>query len=58
MANQEAGKSVEQLKLERTTAKRVFSRLVNSITGSHTGMSEEELRDSFSKLKAVGENVM
>ena len=58
MANQEAGKSVEQLKLERTTAKRVFSRLVNSITRSHTDMSEEELRDSFNKLKALGENVM
>ncbi|XP_058477623.1 uncharacterized protein LOC131448851 [Solea solea] len=58
MANQEAGKSVEQLKLERTTAKRVFSRLVNSITRSHTDMSEEELRDNFNKLKALGENVM
>ncbi|KAK9521448.1 hypothetical protein VZT92_021253 [Zoarces viviparus] len=58
MADQATGKSVEQLKVERTTAKRLFTRLVNSITRTHEDMSEEELRDSFNKLKIKAEKVM
>lgn len=49
MAGQEH-KSVEQLKVERTTVKRLFSCVVNSIMRTYRDMSEEELRDSFNKL--------
>ncbi|XP_036006859.1 uncharacterized protein LOC118567017 [Fundulus heteroclitus] len=58
MADQTAGKSIEQLKVERTTAKRSFSRLVNSIKRNHMDMSEEELKDSFNKLGLDAEKVM
>lgn len=49
---------MEQLKVEGKTAKRCFSRLANSITRTYKDMSEEELRDSFSKLTLEAERVM
>lgn len=50
-------KSVQQLKVERTTAKRLYSRLANSILRNHTDMTEEELRDSFCRLIMEAEKV-
>ncbi|CAI5646586.1 unnamed protein product [Oreochromis niloticus] len=58
MADQAAGKSVEQLKGVRTTAKRSFSRLVNSVTRTHDDMTEGELKDSFNRLTTEAEKVM
>ncbi|KAL3973670.1 mitochondrial-processing peptidase subunit beta [Sarotherodon galilaeus] len=58
MADQAAGKSVEQLKGVRTTAKRSFSRLVNSITRTHEDMTEGELKDSFNRLTTEAEKLM
>ena len=46
MVEQVGGKAVEQLKVERTTAKRSFSHLVNSIMRTYSDMSVEELKDS------------
>lgn len=40
-------KSLEELKIQRTTAKRLFSRLTNHIRRTHMDMSVEELQDSF-----------
>lgn len=57
MASKEV-KSVQQLKVERTTAKRLFSRLANSILRNHTDMTEGELRDSFCRLTMEAEKVM
>ncbi|KAM9744612.1 uncharacterized protein ACNS7B_011761 [Menidia menidia] len=51
-------KFVEQLKMERTTAKRSLTRLVNNITRRHEDMTEEELKDSFNKLNIEAEKVM
>ncbi|XP_028331737.1 uncharacterized protein LOC114481263 [Gouania willdenowi] len=42
--------TLQQLKAIRTSAKRQFSRLANNVTRMHTLMSEEELKDSFTKL--------
>lgn len=39
-----------QLKANRTSAKRQFSRLANNVMSMHTVMSEEELKDSFKTL--------
>lgn len=58
MADQAAEKSVEQLKVERTTTKRSFSRLVNSITRMYKDMSEEELKDNLDKLTLDAGKVM
>lgn len=46
-------KSGQQLKVERTTAKRLFSHLANSIL-----RTEEELRDIFYRLTMEAEKVM
>ena len=51
-------KAVDQLKMERTTAKASFTRLVNSLTRNHDDLSEEELRDSFKTLITAAEKVM
>ncbi|GAA6085470.1 uncharacterized protein LOC122145544 [Tachysurus ichikawai] len=51
-------KSLEQLKAERTSAKRLFSRLVNSISRTHTDMGEEELRESLNNLSLQATKVM
>lgn len=56
MADEVIGKSAEQLRVERTTAKRAFSRLVNS--RNHKEMVEEELRNNFNKLMQEAERVM
>ncbi|RXN30024.1 gag-pol fusion poly [Labeo rohita] len=51
-------KSLEQLKVNRTVAKRQFSRLANSVIRMHTILSEEELRDSLKKLTIEANKVM
>ncbi|CAI5644746.1 unnamed protein product [Oreochromis niloticus] len=51
-------KSLEELKIERTTAKRLFSRLTNHIVRTHMDMSVEELQDSFKRLTAEGSKVI
>ena len=51
-------KSLNVLKVERTTAKRLFSRLANSITRTHTEMSMEELKENFKKLTLESSRVM
>lgn len=51
-------KSLDDLKVERTTAKRLFSRLANSITRTHTEMSIEELKENFKKLTLESSRVM
>ena len=58
MADEVIGNSAEQLKVERTTAKRAFSHLVNSIIRNHKEMLEEELRNNFNKLMQEAERVM
>lgn len=45
-------KSLEELKTERTTAKRLFSCLANCITRTHSEMTMEELKQNFNKLTA------
>lgn len=42
--------TLQQLKASRTSAKRQLSRLANTVTRMHTLMSEEERKDSFTKL--------
>lgn len=51
-------KSLEQLKANRTSAKRQFSRLANNIVRMHAIMPEEELRDSFKKFINEANKVM
>ena len=51
-------KSIDELKSERTTAKRSFSRLVNHITRSHLDMSSEELMEQFKKLTQESSQVL
>ncbi|KAJ8278530.1 hypothetical protein GJAV_G00088610 [Gymnothorax javanicus] len=51
-------KSLEQLKANRTSAKRQFSRLANNIVRMHAIMPEEELRDGFKKLIVEANKVM
>lgn len=50
--------SLEQLKANRTTAKRQFSRLANNVVRMCTVLSEEELRDSFKKLTIEANKVI
>ncbi|XP_038145790.1 uncharacterized protein LOC119786474 [Cyprinodon tularosa] len=50
--------SLEQLKRNRTSAKRLFSRLANNIVRMHAIMSEEELKDSFKELIIESNKVM
>lgn len=58
MADQAAEKLIEQLKVQRTTVKRSFSRLVNSISRTYKDMTEEELKTSLDKLTMEAEKVM
>lgn len=51
-------KTLEDLKVERTTAKRLFSRLTNNIVRTHMEMSVEELQENFKKLTMEGSRVM
>ncbi|KAK7918659.1 hypothetical protein WMY93_009943 [Mugilogobius chulae] len=51
-------KTLEELKVERTTAKRLFSRLTNNIVRTHMEMSMEELQENFKKLTIEGSRVM
>ncbi|XP_061917836.1 uncharacterized protein LOC133659119 [Entelurus aequoreus] len=43
-------KPTDELKVERATAKRQFSRLANNITRTYIEMSKEELQENFKKL--------
>jgi len=56
--NMAESKSLEELKLERTTVKRLFSRLTNHIKRTHMEMSVEELQDNFKGLTAEGAKVL
>lgn len=49
---------LEQLKAARTTAKRQFTRLANSVSRMHATMTEDELRDSFRKLSIEANKVL
>lgn len=58
MAEQATGKSLEQLKAERTVEKRAFTRLINTITRAYQEMTEDDLQDSLNKLTKQAEKVM
>lgn len=58
MADQTSVKSVEHLKMERTMAKRAFSRLANSVMRTYEDMSEDDLRESFNRLTKAAERVL
>lgn len=58
MSNQGSEKTVEQLKTDRTAAKRIFSRLVNSIIRTCNDTQEEMLKASFDKVTQEAEKVM
>ncbi|XP_060762681.1 uncharacterized protein LOC132872105 [Neoarius graeffei] len=51
-------KSLEELKTERTTAKRLFSRLANCIARTHSEMTVEELKQNLNKLTAESSRLM
>lgn len=51
-------KSLNELKIERTTVKRLFTRLANSITRTQTEMSMEELQENLKKLTLEDSRVM
>lgn len=51
-------KTIEQLKSEQKVAKQSFTRLRNNIIRTHDSMSEEQLRDSFSKITILAKKVM
>lgn len=51
-------KSLEQLKAERTSAKRLFSQLANSVSRTHRDMCDEELKESFKNLSLQATKVM
>lgn len=51
-------KLLSDLKMERTTVKRLFSRLVNCIWRTHTEVTLEELQESFKKLTLESSKVM
>nr|XP_054601662.1 uncharacterized protein LOC129164711 [Nothobranchius furzeri] len=58
MDRKPAKKSVKQLKAERTSAKRSFTRLANNITRQLQDMSEKELEENFNKISLEAEKVM
>ncbi len=58
MASQAVGKSLDQLKAERTVEKRAFTRLINTISRAYKDMIEENLRSSLNKLTKQAEKVM
>lgn len=58
MAEQAIGKSLEQLKAERTVEKRGFTRLVNTIARAYKEMTKEDLQSSLNKLTKQAEKVM
>ncbi|KAJ8004259.1 hypothetical protein DPEC_G00156950 [Dallia pectoralis] len=51
-------KSLQELKMERTIVKRLFSPLTNHIMRTHMEMSEEELQDNFRSITTEGYKVM
>lgn len=51
-------KSLDELKAERTTAKRLFSRLANNIIRTYVEMSVEELMENFKKLTVESSRLM
>ena len=50
MADDALGKTIKQLKRERTTAKSSFTRQANLLKKSESSMVGVELREDFSKL--------
>ncbi|XDV11267.1 hypothetical protein PO909_000246 [Leuciscus waleckii] len=57
-SNMTESKSLKELKMERVTVKRLFSRLTNHIMRTHMEMSVEELQGNFKRLTAEGSKVM
>ena len=51
-------KTIEEIKAERTTAKRLFSRLTNTISRSYTEMSVVELQTNFKLLTVESSKVI
>ena len=51
-------KTIEHLRMERTTTKRAFSRLANSLVRNHEDMAEEDLKEALSKLTMAAEKVL
>nr|AAD26627.1 unknown [Takifugu rubripes] len=58
MAVAATGKTVEELRKDRVTAKRLFTKVCNTISRNHEDMNEEELKDILSKLKSEAEKLM
>lgn len=50
MAEEAFGKTVKQLKQERTLAKSAFTKLANFLSREAQSMTESELREEFKKL--------
>ena len=48
----------EELKMERTVAKRAFSRLANSLQRTYEDLSEQELENGFNELSKAAEKVL
>uniref|UniRef100_A0AAV2K8V3 Uncharacterized protein n=2 Tax=Knipowitschia caucasica TaxID=637954 RepID=A0AAV2K8V3_KNICA len=49
---------IEELRTDRKTAKRLFTRMVNHIRREFVDMSADELKESFKKLTLQGSKVM
>ncbi len=57
MAEEVVGKSIEQLKKERTSAKISFTRQVNFLSREARRLVEEELKEEFKKLSLAARKV-
>lgn len=58
MAVVATGETVEELRKDRVTAKRLFTKVCNTISRKHEDMNEKELKDFLSKLKSEAEKTM
>lgn len=57
MAKETLGKTVKQLKQERTLAKSAFTKQANYLSKAAAGMIKHELQEEFSKLSSLARNV-
>lgn len=57
MAKETLGKTVKQLKQERTLAKSTFTKQANYLNKAADGMIKHELQEEFSKLSSLARNV-
>ena len=57
MAKETFGKTVKQLKQERTLAKSAFTRQANYLSKAAAGMIKHELQEEFSKLSSLARSV-